>query len=456
MLGYLTIGVFALIVFWAAFFKPKALSQIYAFSLPFFGVIAEVGLQVTPVLVVALGMLTYLILSVLPHLHLPIAITPYLFYILAVCIVMSFFLPEAVSKFPPLRGEFRWVSQIIVFVLLITPVIFLYNLKPSKDEILVMLNVFIGTTVFLCFTGLAQLYIYKISGKDIFPINMFAPGEKEDIIRSALSRLSENIKVLRMSALGGGEPKHFGYTCVMAFNLLFLRWIYVGKSGIRRGLINLIIAVLLIVCVFLTLSTQSYILLGLDVILLLFLMLFFVGFKKKRVFMLLVVMGIGAFLILRNVYTRTLIEARIYNRLEETGALEDFNLTILDFLKDNPRYILFGTGLGNVHFFAYPYIPNEFKYYMRDSVFVAKAGLLRIVSEQGIVGLVLFLGIIVFLILRLSRNIPHLKPQWRYLGLCMLLVTIINFMISSDSSPFYIFSIAVCFALIPRDSAITA
>ena len=453
MLGYITIGFFSLVVFWAAFFKPKALFQLYAFSLPFFGVIAEVGLQITPVLVVALGMLIYLILSVLPRLYMPIAMIPYLFYIVAVCLIMSFFLPDAVSKFPPLRGELRWISQIIVFILLITPIVFLYNLRPSKGEILSMLNVFIWTTTFLCFTGLIQLYIYKTTGKDIFPINMFSPGEKEDIVRSALSRLSENIKVLRMSALGGGEPKHFGYTCVMAFNLLFIRWIYIQNSGIRGGIINLLIALLLIVCVFLTLSTQSYILLGLDVILLLLLMLTLVGLRKKKVLVLILFMGIGSVLILRNAYTRTLIEARIYNRIEETGALEDFNLTILNFLQDNPRYLLFGTGLGNVHFFAFPYIPNEFKYYMRDSVFVAKAGLLRIVSEQGIVGLVLFLGMIGFLVIRFSRHSPDIEQQWRYLGLSLLLVTFINFLISSDSSPYYILSIAIGFALTAKASS---
>lgn len=401
----------------------------------------------TPVLVVGVGMFLYLCITRITTLEIPVVLAPYLMYIVIVCLTMSFFLPEVVSRFPPLRGEYRWISQIVMFSLLFVPVVFFYNIKPEVHELIQLINVFIGTTAFICFTGILQLYVYKLTGKDLFPINMFAPGEQNDLLRSALSRLSEKIKVLRMSGLGGGEPKHFGYTCVMAFNLLFLRWVFFGRSGFISSLINLALASLFIGCIFLSLSTQSYLLLAMDILLLFFLMLVKFGLKKKRVLILFFMMTAGSAFVLQNQYTRTLIEARIYNRLEETGAIEDFNLTVLDFLIHHPKYLPFGTGIGNVHFFAFPYIPNEFKFYMRDSVFVAKAGLLRVISEQGIVGLLLFIAIILFLLIRLvtKKSLDH--NGIKYLVLCFLVVTMANFFISSDSAPFFILAFAMGFSI---------
>jgi hypothetical protein len=58
---------------------------------------------------------------------------------------------------------------------------------------------------------------------------------------------------------------------------------------------------------------------------------------------------------------------------KKTGAIEDFNQTIYNFLDDNRGFLVLGTGMGNVHFWSADYIPREFKYYMHNSVYVAKA-----------------------------------------------------------------------------------
>lgn len=448
MLGFITLGVFAIIVAITLIWRPRYLLFLYSMSLPFFGVIAEVGLQITPVLVVSLGMLCSLSLSRWRNLCIPTVLAPYIIYVILLSITMAFFLPESVARFPPLRGEFRWISQIVVFILGLSPILFIVNTKASSEDLRRMVEVFIWTTLILAISGFVQLYVYRMTGKDLFPINMFAPGQEEDDLRSALSRISESLKVLRMSALGGGEPKHFGYTCVVAFNLLFLHWMYFSRGRFFAGVKTILSAGLLIACVFLTLSTQAYLLLGLNVLLLGVVLILTIGLKKRRVLLLMIILIAGSAMILKNAYTSSLIEARIYERLGETGAVEDFNVTILNFLKENPKYSIFGTGLGNVHFFAFDYIPKEFKYYMKDSVFVAKAGLLRIISEQGFVGLFFFLLILVYLGIKLNDRNVMIPQEWKYLGFYFLVITISNFMISSDSSPYYIFSIAICFALI--------
>ncbi len=417
-------------------------------SLPFYGIIAEVGVQVTPVLVVSVGMIISLLLMGIQHITFPKVLVPYVIYILLLSICMSFLLPDQVQHYPLFRGRLRWVSQLFVFFLLIAPIIYYFNRRPSVKELVTIGNVFIWTAVFLCLTGLFQLYIYNTTGKDIFPINLFSQIKEKEDLRSALSKIGGNLKIFRVNGIGGGEPKHFGYTSVIAFNLHIINWIFRGASVTKVRLVNIGIAILFLVSILLSLSTQSYLLLAMDVLLLLLLMLIKLGFNSKRLLLTMGFVVLAAFVLLENKYSSKLIEARIYERLLETGAVEDFNETIMSFIKDEPGYIWFGTGLGNVHFWAYDYIPKEFRYYMQDSVFVAKAGILRIVSEQGIAGLLLFLVVIMYILINLWKARKSLDYGIGYIAFCFLIMVIMDYFVSSDSSPYYVFAILFGFSVL--------
>ena len=427
----------------------------YAASLPFFGVIAEVGVQITPVLVISLGMLIALLIQGFDKLAMPKVVLIYMLYVVSISITMSFFLPAEVLHYPALRGRFRWISQLLVFALLYTPLLFVYWKKPSIAEVFLMSKGFIWATIFLCLTGFLQLYIYNKTGKDLFPINMFSQIEEKETIRSALSRISETLKVFRVSALGGGEPKHFGYSCVVALNLHLLNWLYSGVTLTRSKLINLGVVILFLLGILLSLSTQAYLLLGLDIVILTFMMLITMGIKSKRLLIIMMAVLIGGIILVKNDYSNRLIETRIYERLTETGAVEDFNETIIRFLESNPGFIVLGTGLGSIHFWAIDYIPKEFRYYMKDSVFVAKAGVLRIVSEQGIVGLILFLCVVIFVLLHLWRERKYLNSSLGYVSFCFLIIVILDYFVSSDSSPYYVFAILFGFAVLQQKKLCT-
>jgi len=71
--------------------------------------------------------------------------------------------------------------------------------------------------------------------------------------------------------------------------------------------------------------------------------------------------------------------------------MEDWNEAVMGFISDHPKYLLTGVGLGNIHLYAQKYIPDYALHYMADNVFVAKSGFLRILSETGIIGFLLFL-----------------------------------------------------------------
>jgi hypothetical protein len=85
---------------------------------------------------------------------------------------------------------------------------------------------------------------------------------------------------------------------------------------------------------------------------------------------------------------------RTLNRLtdESQGAgLEEFNIAIIEFLKESPKFLLTGVGMGSVHLFAMDYLPEVTKEYAKGVVFVAKSGALKWVSEWGVVSLSLWL-----------------------------------------------------------------
>ncbi|MEO5907508.1 MAG: hypothetical protein ABIQ11_12330, partial [Saprospiraceae bacterium] len=234
-------------------------------------------------------------------------------------------------------------------------------------------------------------------------------------------------------------------TCVIALTLLSLQGIYFATGRVPK-VVTIGAMGLYVVGIFFSFSTQAYLILAINTVFIFILLLIKFGIFKK-VFILYTIVLIGiTIVIVQNKFVNMVFQARVLERIEETGVVEDFNVTIITFLTDKPQYLLLGTGLGQVHFFAQEYIPRQFKYYMRNNVFVAKAGLLRIVSETGLIGLVLFLSIIIYLLIRLHQ-FRNLDSRY-FIGLSMvfLVVVFLDYWITSDSSPYFIFSLVLGFA----------
>ncbi len=444
MLGYVTLGIFAMIVLIAAFIQGKALLYLYTIALPFFGIVAEIGVQVTPFLIVSVGMLLHMAMKK-ESMQLPKTLMPFILYAIFFTFIMSFFLPVEVYNFPPLRGRYRWLAQLIMFTLVVTPIFFVLSVRVDRKLLFNVINCFLTVVFCISLTGVIQIIIYRLTGTDIFPINLFADEIVEDKVRSALAAISMNEKVLRMTGLGAGEPKHFGYTCAVAFILNLLISLVIPPHGIRKLAWRMIMAVIFFVCVLLSLSTQAYLVLVISLCMLTFILMFRYGLKSKRFLILNSLLIAGAITLFVNNYTRRLVELRIYERLEDTGAVEDFNQTIYSFLIDNPGFLALGTGMGNVHFWADDYIPKEFRYYMHNSVFVAKAGFLRILSELGIVGLLLYYGGFLVLIWRIFQSLRKNYFPEGEIVLVFLLIVITNNLITADSAPYHIFALALAY-----------
>jgi hypothetical protein len=154
------------------------------------------------------------------------------------------------------------------------------------------------------------------------------------------------------------------------------------------------------------------------------LMAFFIVFKLKnfkgrvKISVLNILITASVLGLLGYVYSQnaniinTALNERIFDR---NITNEDYDYPIKIFLQKHPEYLLFGSGLGNIHNLAFPYIPIETSYYMENSIFVAKSGYLKLISELGIIGFILFSAIV----FKLYRNFKHtsIKIQNSYKGI---------------------------------------
>ena len=96
---------------------------------------------------------------------------------------------------------------------------------------------------------------------------------------------------------------------------------------------------------------------------------------------------------------RDLLAERTIERLEGPGAVEDFDLAIIDYFKEHPDSLPLGLGLGNAHLYAGPYLLPEHKLYAEGNVFIAKTQYIKLISEQGVIGLLFFIVWYVFLLI---------------------------------------------------------
>jgi O-antigen ligase len=102
----------------------------------------------------------------------------------------------------------------------------------------------------------------------------------------------------------------------------------------------------------------------------------------------------------------SLLESRF-----DRSPLEDFDAGVAGFLRANPGYGVFGVGLGNIHLYADSYLPAAVRYYAAGTPFVAKSGYLRVISELGVVGLLLLLTTVAVLLRRAQRSVRSLERR---------------------------------------------
>lgn len=430
------------VVLFLSFKNKKYLVYGYVFSLPWGGLLIDVGVQLTIDRFISFIMLLLAVplIGKLAKLG-PVFI--FLIYAFVVtCVLSLLFLPETANEFPPLRGKYRWAIQIAMWSLMLAPVFFFQTLK-KIGEIQKIYKILLISVIILCVLGCVQVLSYFLFNFDPFPIGILS---SEEVQKQGIF-VFKGTPILRMSSLGG-EPKHIAYSIVTVLSIMYIQILYDrNRRSISKK--ELIIFLFLFLSLVLTFSTQGFILLLVDLFFIMFVSVYVLkDIRIKKVIYVVFLLFILLYLLFyfeRNILL--LLQERTIVRLQETGFIEDWNKAVLGFLREHPKYWLTGVGLGNIHLYAQNYIPAQAPLYMSENVFVAKSGFFRLISEVGFIGF-LFFSYAYFKPVFALKKIRHITSR-DGLGkhIVLSIVFFINFMFSNDGPPYVFFMMAISYSI---------
>lgn len=313
------------------------------------------------------------------------------------------------------RMEGRFLSQIFVFLLSFLIIPLAINYVKNIADVHKYIKIFLISLIILSLLGWLQWFLYNFTGIDIFPLGKYEFGG----LKSGLYDFGGE-RLFRISSLGG-EPKTLSVTLVAGFFIIHI----FNKSNITFFKLDLIIKYFFLITSFVTLSTS-----GIVLFIVLYFVYLLINFKniknsfnissKKIITLIVLFILLFSFL---SYYSDTLFKLFELRVLERDISSEDFDYVVQQFLMDNPIYMILGTGLGNIHNLAFPYIPIEYKFYMDNTIFTAKSGYLKILSELGIFLFLLFLLSNFYIYLK----IKEIKENQVFLT-CLLIVFLLFFL----------------------------
>jgi hypothetical protein len=412
--------------------SSKRLLLCYVFFVPWIGLQSNIGLTLSIDRMIAVIILLVILGRV--GLDALVGFGVFLLYVFGDTVVQSIELPGSAKDYPPLQGEYRWLFQLVIWGLYLAPAMYAARLA-NAELVTRAYRVLLGSVAVLSMLAIVQFVVFYATGVDLFPIGILGPsGEMHAGMFDSASFMGG--RVFRPCALGG-EPKHLAYSIALALTVLLADAMWRGPLGLssrrRMGLAALFVAALV-----LAFSTQGFALVVANVVIVVGVTLWTRPrgkFRMMKPFIAIAaILAAGAFI----PGLRDVVADRTVGRVSESGAIEDFNLAVWAWLREHPAKAILGVGLGNVHLYAAPFVPMEVRHYMLDGVFVAKSGLLRLISELGIVGCGLFLYALIGPLARLVRrdrsSVGRLTPMHVAFASCVLL----DYCMSADG-PMYVF-----------------
>ena len=406
----------------------------HVFFVPWFGLQVNLGLTINVDRVIAAALLALTLLRFGPRGLAGWGL--FAAYAALDTVAQSLTLPPDTELYSALRGQWRWLFQLPVWGLMIAPGA-LATAAGNRRLAQSALDVLVLSAGGLAILGLVQAAVYLATGADIFPVGVIDPWA---VTRTGLIEAERmgggRMTWIRMGSLAG-EPKHLAYVVMVAATILLADQIYGGLLTLSRSL-KTAVAVVCVVALVGTFSTQGLVLGSFNVAAML------ATAPKSGRTALRRYAAVGVALVLLFVVTaqvaglhEVLLE-RTVGRLRDQGGIEDWNQAVMGFLRETPWVWPFGVGLGNVHLYAAPYIPLAAESYMVGQVFVAKSGLLRLLSELGLAGLGLFLAAYLAQVLRALRH-RDAEGARSSVGFAALgMVLLVDFLVSGDGpvSPF--------------------
>lgn len=417
---------------------PSSLLFLYVALVPWFGLQTNIGLTLTSDRIVAFLLLGAVAMRRGTHGFRGFGVF-FLFLILNT-VAQSVSLPITADDYSAFQGRWRWLFQVLMWSLFVGAGAALA--ANGKRNALLAYRYLCYSAGILAALGIVQFALFYITGIDIFPLGLF--GDAGEYRSGAFG--SDSFMggyVFRASSLGG-EPKHLSYSMVVGLTILACDQVLDGHLGIspRR---RLTLAGVMLLALVLSFSTQGFVLLSASFVALVLYAGVVRGVTKAQRNLLAAILAVAAAVLAVPELAEVLV-ARSFGRVVELQGLEDWNVAVLDWLSETPAALPLGVGLGNVHLYAAPWVPQESLYYMRGSIFVAKSGGLRLLSEAGLVGLALFLAAAVVPVRRLLVSARDPKsPAGAHAAMAGLIV--FDYLLSGDGPMFAFIAIGVAWAV---------
>lgn len=421
--------------------RKFSIPESIAFLIPFQSLGFEFGLLVWPFYI---PLIIAIIMSGLKSTPIFVdkRILIYLLYVIISTIVISLFFIEYsfvnsdYSSFFRNNGRFiSYLGKIILFQLGI--VIIISNAIKNKVQFRRIIRVYLQALTILAVIAFAQLAIFIATGINITPM-----GIRKDVVVEPMVRIFSSISFPRLNSLGG-EPKALGASLAVGIALLY----YSSQHQLNLIKRTNILMALFIFILFCTVSTGG---IGLFLIFIAanIVRWFIISIKKikfKKSFLILAPILVFIMVLGRGPLN-TLVKTRFVDR--PIGAEAD-DATIQAFLKAEPKWWIFGPGSGNLAQVASPYIPDAFKHFTSGNILNSRYGHIKIISENGLIGLLLFLLIYISLLFKMNKlKASPYRYEAKFLIKMILILLLFYFARANYVYPPFLFITGLGFALI--------
>ncbi|TRW14861.1 hypothetical protein [Glacieibacterium frigidum] len=384
--------------------RPRAAVLTCVFLAPWYGLVADFGVQVYAYQLFLLALLGVTIVRSLQpgwqprSVALSVWLGTFLLYGICWSIIKMGFLPDADVAGGALRNSTtRSIIQIGMLLFSVSPVALLSWLALRGDDLAACGRIYVVSGVVLAVIGWIQLAIWYATGSNPIQISAISTllGGAEQYNRAGAFGFAQ-LAIYRMNSLAG-EPRQLGTALVLAMLVIQAY----ALTAVRPRTLRLLgVWLFLLVSAAATYSTSAVALwiVG-SLVQLPAAWLLRVPVRRSVGSMggaaLLVFIGVGLAVAAgeaRGIPIIDLLAERTIERIDSDGAVEDFDLAILSYLTEHPADAITGLGIGDAHLYAAPYLEPLFLIYAEGTVFAAKTGYLRLISEVGFIGFALFLA----------------------------------------------------------------
>jgi hypothetical protein len=427
---------------WLSALHPRAALLVVIFLTPWGGLEFDAGLRLTAYQLALLPLcLVTLVRATQPGwapprlfgggLLLALALYAIVWSLLQIGVIPNVKVGSSVLRGPTPRA----LLQIVLFIFSLAPAILAPMLLRDSADVRQALRIYLTSLLVLAVIGWMQILSWYGLGYNPIPVGAvsIALGGTDAYIRQG-QFVFDSLNIYRMNSFGG-EPRNLATSLVLG--LFFVQAIGLATPVIAARRLAAIWGFLFLSTAA-TYSTSGAVLWGVGTAALLPIMLVFrIPLQRSpssiliglAVIIVPLALGIGI-AEARGIPVLDLVAERTLDRLDSVGAVEDFDLAITDYLLARPTSIIVGTGLGNAHLYATPYLDPLFALYAEGQIFTGKTSVVRIISEIGVIGMALFLAWYLWLAIN-TRGATAGEPQMAA-TVPIAMVTLASFLVTNQ------------------------